>query len=138
MIKAQKTLVFLILVSFLSLIIGSSLAMRHSMDAESSGGCPFSLTDTSLCLQNTIAAVTHHLSAYHAFLNAQPTFGMAALLALILLSIVALYVFGHILHSSSPPVVPVALLARTLSFRGEPRQRIIRWLSLFENSPSLL
>lgn len=138
MLKVYKTIALLVFLSFLSLVIGSSLAMRHSMDSESSSGCPFSLTDTSVCLQNNIVAITHHLSAYQAFLNVQPIAGMTALLALIFLSVWVLYAFGHKPDLLSPPSALVAVLARTLPFPEKPQRRITRWLSLFENSPSLL
>ena len=131
----RQTVVLLILVSFLAIVLFGFVSMMHTLDGRMSGECPFSAMGASLCPQNTLAVALHHISAYNSLLAAPTQSGITALIA-VLLFVASLV----LLLSVSPPAFSAP--ARAGSFFDSPRatpqdRKKIRWLSLFENSPSM-
>lgn len=120
------------LASFLAVSFFGFIVMAHVVDGSMQTDCPFSAKGSQLCPQNAIDMVVHHIAAYQSFLNAPVNFGAAALLfALIsvtLVFFVALYFVVSVIYSrsfyESPP---------SFSYKSD----LMRWLSLFENSPVL-
>lgn len=132
MLSLQKFITALVLTSFLTIVLFSLASMMHGSDGRLAGDCPFSALGASLCPQDTMALVKHHLSAYHAFLNVTVDLGLTALIISLLLVVgLAFIVFirplllgpPSLVLSSSPPV-------------NSFNRKIIHWLSRLENSPS--
>ena len=131
----KKITVLIVLASFLMIALLSFSLMTHGPDGRMGGECPFSAMGASLCPQNTLAVALHHISAYNSLLAAPTQSGITALIA-VLLFVASLV----LLLSVSPPAFSAP--ARAGSFFDSPRatpqdRKEIRWLSLFENSPSV-
>ncbi|HEY4483300.1 MAG TPA: hypothetical protein VI953_03955 [Candidatus Paceibacterota bacterium] len=128
----------LLLLAFLAITFFGFATMVHGIDMDGSmvGDCPFSvLGDASLCPQNTLAMVVHHISAYNSFLNFPIQISLGTLLATLLL--LAYFAFRYLL---SPPGLASLLLkfkfrdAFTLAF--VPNSKEASWLTLLEHSPA--
>lgn len=121
------------LTSFLAVSFFGFTIMAHDVDGNMRTDCPFSSTKGSpLCPENATDMVVHHISAYQSLLNVPVDFGAAALLlalfAVALVFFVALYLLVSTIRArslyESPP---------SFSYKSD----LMRWLSLFENSPAL-
>ena len=130
-------MVSLILVSIVTVAFFGFATMTRGADGGMEGNCPFSVVGESLCPQNLAAAVVHHISAYQSFLAVFATTGtttaMAAMLALLLALGAALLFLVRSLAYRPPG--PARYLFNTPLTTSQSRA-VIRWLSLFENSPS--
>src|SRR3989344_1302659 len=133
----RKIIVSLVLVSILMVVFFSLATMTRGADGGMEGDCPFSGVGATLCPQNLAAAVVHHISAYQSFLAVFATPGtttaMAAMLAL-LIALGAALLFSVRLLVYRPPA-PASYFSNTPLTTSQDRA-VIRWLSLFENSPS--
>lgn len=125
----------LLLVSFLLVALLGFVAMSYGPDGQMDGGCPFSAAGAALCPQDTAAVVLHHLGAFQAFLNVPLDSTIFALISALLLLACLLVLkvrpllfqpVAHRCYSNTSP--PVSARVR----------KITRWLSLLENSPSLV
>ena len=126
----------LVLSSFLAIAFFSFVLMTHGPDGRMPGDCPLSTMGVSLCPQDTVAIAIHHISSYHAFLNVPVGVGLTALIISLLFALFA--VFAIFIRSTLLGLGP-PLFARVLynSPPADPHSReTVRWLSLFENSPS--
>lgn len=130
----KKIISSLILVAFLSLTFFSFVIMMHGQDGRMQGDCPFSAVGTSLCPQDTLAVVSHHISAYQSFFNIplSPNITVSILLLLLVTSAIFILLISSPLLGSS---VFVGYVSNFLPVFPNTR-KIIRWLSLLENSPS--
>lgn len=132
---SQKIISTLILVSFLMVAFLGLFVIVHGPDGQMVGDCPFSLTNTTFCPQDLIASVSHHLNAYHSFLNVTINDIVAILILSLALAVGAWIFFQQPLLLFDPHQLKI-------SFYNSPptseRRKIIHWLSLLENSPSLL
>lgn len=112
------------------------MSMSHDTDGRMQGGCPFSAAGTPLCPQDAFAATMHHLSAYQSFFGVSVETAIVALMSALLLA--ALYVLVSLVR---PFVLRPPIRGRH-SYRSPSisacTSKITRWLSLLENSPSLL
>lgn len=130
----KKIIVSLILTSFLSMAFFSFVFMLHEPGERMSGDCPFSPMETSLCPQDVLAVVLHHFSAYQTFFSV-PVFSSVTVLITSLL----LVAFAFFLLSANSllfePTQTINYSYNTPLTTPYDR-KIIRWLSLFENSPS--
>lgn len=135
MLSLKHIIASLILVLFLTVTLWSFGAMMHGVNGDMLGGCPFSAGGVSICPQNTLAVVIHHISAYNSFLNVSASSGIIALLVLIL-ALSAVLAF-----SISPPSLLLSVPAQS-SYRSPSatsyERKVTYWLSLFEHSPSHL
>ncbi|KKQ07328.1 MAG: hypothetical protein A3A96_03925 [Candidatus Zambryskibacteria bacterium RIFCSPLOWO2_01_FULL_39_39] len=133
----KKIITLLILASFVMLLIFGIFTMIHSPDGQMLGECPFSFVGTANCIQNTLATAIHYLSSYQSFLNVTVDYGSMTLL-------VSLIIFAGLF--SILFIDPNIFKLNSFIKRGsyDPPQissevrKIIRWLSLLENSPSPL
>lgn len=126
-----KALSFLVLAAVLIVAFGGFAGMMHQF-GENMGNCPFSLEE-SLCPQDSLAVVVHQVSFYRAFFAATLKVGLLIVAALL---IVTLFVLGRNFYNEVVFRPQFAFCRR--SNRPPPSQyKIVRWLSLFENSPSL-
>lgn len=124
----------LILVAFLSVVFLSFAAMIHVSDSGTIDDCLFPSMGQSLCPQNTVATIIHHIYAYHSFLNISVgTNVMILVVSLLFAASIALIIFIR------PPKISRTIFSRVLYDSHLVvlyRRKITRWLSLFENSPS--
>ena len=121
----------LIMVSLLAMALVGLTAMLHEPDGGMAGDCPFSAMGASLCPQDALAELAHHVSAYRAFFNVTVDIDFTVIVLLFVLVAFLFFelspplrqpVFVRIDHGAPPP--------------DSYQQMITRWLSRFENSPS--
>lgn len=133
---SKKIIGLLVLTSFLMVVFFSLGLMIHKPDGSMEGTCPLSSpSEESLCSQNTILSAIHHISAYQSLLNVQVnsniTLGLISLLLLVLIFVMSLRdtdLINRLLYFNRFYNLPPPLSGA---------RKIIRWLSLFENSPSI-
>ncbi len=131
----KKYIALIVLTAFSMLVLFSFGAVGHESGKQMTGDCLFSTAGATICPQDVLSVVIHHISAYNAFFNVPINFGLTALIISILSVIAVLFVislrlglprrlvFFHTVHTSSPV--------------NSYTRKITQWLSLFENSPSL-
>lgn len=124
-----------VLTSFLMIALGNFAVMIHGQNSQMPGDCPFSAIGVSLCPQNTTAVAVHHIATFNSFINV-PVLSFKILLALLLLIVGIVLIFSI----SSLRFKPPSQIGVYHNFSPEiiVDKKIIRWLSLFENSPSFL
>ena len=133
--KYKRIIILFILISFLAVVFLGSTAMMRGPNGDMQGECPFSVLGAPLCAKGTLPAVFHHISAYQSFFNISTHSNIIILLFYLLLIASTIFIFfidyflynppTHIRHViNSPPYII-------------HNKKILRWLSLFENSPSL-
>ena len=131
----QKLVATIILSSFLAISFGSFVVMIHEPRQVMTSNCPFSALDQTLCPQNTLAVVIHHLLAYHSFLNVP----LVKNLSLFLLSTFLSLIGAWWLIIRIRPLLVSPVLNRLLNDsppKQSGRPKISRWLALLENSPA--
>lgn len=125
-----------ILLSFLALALFSFASMSYGPDGRMQGDCPFSAMGASLCPPSALPGALHHLSAYQSFLNVPVDSALAALIIALLLVTFGLFAYRTQPRIPDPP-------ARGAYRNHDPPAsahtwKLIRWLSLLENSPAPL
>lgn len=128
----KKIISPILLLSFLAMAFFSFAIMSYGPDGRMRGDCPLATTGASLCPQDAAAMTLHHLSAYQAFLNVPVNFGLAMLAALFFAIGLARILFQNLF---SPAFVMVRALYESPP-SGIHSRRLLRWLSILENSPS--
>ena len=124
-----------VLASLLALALFSFALIMHEQNGLTSGDCPFSTLGTSLCPENSVAVAIHYISAYHAFFNVPLGTALSALIFSLIFAVsVALVIFIR-LPLLLPPTFS-RVFFDSLPVNSYSR-KIIRWLSLFENSPPI-
>ncbi len=117
------------------IVLFSFATMMHGSDGRISGDCPYSAMGASLCPQNTVAIVLHHISSYKSFINVPVNFGITSLIFYLLLIAYAMFVVPINRPLLELPVfvgIPYNSPPSTLN-----KRKIIRWLALHENSPTV-
>ena len=134
---SQKIISSLVLAPFLTIVLFSFAFMTHGLDGQMSGDCPFSSggMGVSLCPQDTLALAIHHISVYNAFLNVPVGTGLIAIIISMIFAVGVLFVIFIRPPFLGPPAFARVLYHSLLSASRD--RKIIAWLSLFENSPSL-
>ena len=130
-----KTVALFTLVSLLAIVFFSFSFMARGVDGQMQGDCPFSVVGVPLCPQDAFAAAVHHISAYQAFLNILAGSGVTALIVALVLAVCAAVAYSAGLFASVSP--PLLQLFRTALPSALPKRKVLQWLSLFENSPSV-
>ena len=127
-----KFLSLLLLISIL--VIGVFGFATMNRDIEHSAGCVASAVDSTPCPQNIVAMTVHHIQAYLTFFSAIPVSPILVLMLLLTLLLSARSLFVPIKYKFDDPdrkIIYKKSEAKPLALR-----KLIRWLSLFENSPS--
>ncbi len=131
----KKYLSLLLAISILVIGVFGFATMNHG--AGHTRGCVASAVNTTPCPENIIEMSVHHIQAFVTFFSVVPPDSSITLFTLLLVTLVVAMVFitkrqNQILNRSELWQInhdPERKLIR-------PR-KITRWLSLFENSPSL-
>jgi flagellar biosynthesis protein FliQ len=135
--KSKKIISAIVLTLFLTTVFSSLVMMSNMSDKHMDGGCPFSVPGQSACPQNIADMVFNHISAYNSFLNVTISSSLISLIISLLL-IVVYAVFSIFIYSLlfSPP--KIFYFSYSNLFGSFHNRKITSWLSLFENSPSLV
>lgn len=120
-----------LLVGILAVGVFGFLGMNPGMDHES-GNCIASLVNVVTCPLEGLSNAMYHINAYASFSSAI-FFSPLVLLALTLFAFLALA--SPASFSLLPAQGRLTVRIRQTSL-ATPRNKFIRWLSLFENSPS--
>ncbi len=136
----MKSLRIFSLIAFLSLSLFGVFGMHTSMQGKD-GGCIASTVQDSNCPYqvNSLDYLNFHLNAYHSFSSV--VFGENVLKALLfsfslLMLVILTFLTPHILRSTEFIFSKAKYRFRN-SFYSHQKQKISRWLSLFENSPTV-
>lgn len=130
----QKIVALFILALFLTTIFFGFAAVMHDPVQGMRVDCPFSVMGEPLCPQNLMAATVHHIAAYQSFLSVFAPAGITPALLALLMAL-----GGALLFALAPPLFRPPTRARYFfdnSPAGSRDSKTIRWLSLFEHSPS--
>lgn len=131
----KKLLSLLIITNVLVIGVFGFTSMNHG--ANHATGCVASAVDNTPCPENIAAMSVHHIQAFISFFSVVPSVPFLFLLALLFAAFLSVGVL-YIKHRDS--ILTSRLLWRV---RLDPERqlsrprKITRWLSLFENSPSL-
>lgn len=135
--QLKKIFAALILISFVAVTLSSFIVMTHDSDTRVIGDCPFVAMGASICPQDALAASIHQILSYRSFLSISPNVGTdVTLLTILLATYLILTLLATRFFWNNQHLVTVH------TTNGPPRynsytQKIVGWLSLFENSPSL-
>lgn len=132
----RKITTALVFASFAAMAILSFAGMSYGSDGSMQSDCPFTtaMGGTAQCAGSALfAGAIHHLSAVQSFLSVPVHSDITALLASFLAAGI-IFLFIHPLLYSQPPSPRFSFIP-PVSFRT---QKITRWLSLLENSPSTI
>ncbi|MEI6478859.1 MAG: hypothetical protein WCO18_01055 [bacterium] len=133
-LQFKQIIASIVLMSFSVIVFFSFSLMMHGPEENMPGDCPFSNFGASICPQNIVAIVNHHISALNSFLSV-----FIGLDMMILMISLVLILFTFILLSISPPQLSFLYLDHfDLSASDLYKKKINAWLSLFENSPSII
>ncbi len=131
----KKIITSLILLSFIMIVLFSFASMMHGPDERISGDCPFSAMGVSLCPQNTIAIILHHISSYQSFVNVPVNFGTATFILYSLL--IAYIIFVAPINRFLPGLSNFVSIHHDSPPDTSNKRKVIRWLALHENSPAI-
>ena len=132
-IQSMKFSAVLLVVGLLAVGVFGFLGMNSMTDHEA-GNCIASLVNVVACPLEGLSSAIYHLQAYASF--SQAVFSSS----LLLLTLVLLALLAHTraLMRDLVPVVESRRLPMRESSRVVSRSKFVRWLSLFENSPSMV
>ncbi len=122
----MKYLTTILLIGFIIVGLFSFTTTMSGTNGHPSDGCPFSAMSASLCPQNTVAMVLHHIATYQTFINIPipVNFGVwTMLVATVSLSLLKLPDRVGIFYKFSPDPTN--------------KIKITRWLALHETSPTI-
>lgn len=119
--------------SFLMVAFFGFSIMVHGSDGRMQTDCPFTQTGASLCPQDALDMVVHHISAYQSLLSVAIDSGITVLMLAVSSIGIALTLFARLLPGSLP-------VSRGALYESPPlvsyRRKLTHWLSILENSPS--
>lgn len=128
----MKFTVALLLLGILAVGGFGFLGMNSAMDHD--GGCIASLVNVATCPLQGIMSAMYHLETYASFSQAVLT----SPLILLAFALLVLLVFAG-LHAYIPIPIPARVTLRVhRETSALQRRKLIDWLSLFENSPSVI
>ena len=126
----------LIFVSFLTVVFLSFSVMTHGSNGSMQNNCPFSAFGASLCVQDVFTTIFNHISAYKSFFNI-PTYSYITIFFFFFASYCKHNFYIFIDYFLYKPLIYIRRVINSPPFIIYNR-KILRWLSLFENSPSYI
>ncbi|TSD03428.1 MAG: hypothetical protein Athens071416_109 [Parcubacteria group bacterium Athens0714_16] len=130
----KKTIASFVLLSFLIIVFFSFVVMMHEPNGGMSKNCLFSTVDVSLCPQDALVMVFHHISSYQSFINIPIDFGISILV--IFLLFVLYTILTTFINSSQFKLVSIGISYSPPQETSHER-KIARWVALHENSPTI-
>lgn len=128
----MKASAAIVLAGILAVGVFGFAGMNPGMDHES-GNCVASLVSAVVCPLEGISSAIYHISAYASFTLAI----LSSSLVILSLLLLALFAFSR--QRAPIPITVRPLETRTLRLdRNAPIEKFVSWLSLFENSPSVI
>ena len=129
-------LTFILLVSFLGIAIFGFTVFAHGMDS-SDNNCVTSPIDGTVCPTSIVAMTLHHISSLQTLLTSVTPSISNLLLLLVFILLVSVSVFQLYKNLLFPKLDLLRERLRDLETNlSYSKQKIISWLSLFENSPA--
>ncbi len=131
----KKLLSLLIITSVLVIGVFGFTSMNHG--AGHTTGCIASAVDNTPCPENIAAMTVHHIQAFISFFSVVPSMPFIFLLTFLL---AVFFSIGYFFIKRQDSLITNLISWR---FQHDPERaltrprKITRWLSLFENSPSL-
>ena len=130
-----KILSLLLIASVLVIGVLGFGTMNHGTGQATS--CIASVVDSTTCPENIVSMSVHHIQAFVSFFNVVPSIPFIFLLALLLAVLLSIgYLFTNQQDSYLTDLISWRVQHEPERQLARPRE-ITRWLSLFENSPSL-
>lgn len=113
------------------------LVLMSHMDEQGHGQCPFETAGVAVCglMQTPIDFVVSHLNAFSKFSSAIVVTSLLAMLLLLTFSLLFKLYYDSALFGLRPLLI--GSLPRG-SFISPHRQKLTHWLSIHENSPTVL
>jgi len=133
--RNMKYLTLMALVGLIVVGVFGFVGMNHEMDHES-GNCVASVLNIAVCPSETISSALYHIAAYKSF--SQMTLVSLSLLITLLLALLFFIAVRSVRGALAP--IPIALSPQAVRRRNTHRAsgvEFTRWLSRFENSPSV-
>lgn len=133
----HKKITLLVLASFLALVFfGFTVAMNKELNGHMENNCPLSAFGALICPQDAFAAVFHHISGYQSFFGAPAYLKTVSFVVSLFFAASAI----AILLTGPPLLKHRAFIGYAGNFSPFTSHsgKMMRRLSLFENSPSLL
>lgn len=128
----MKYIAALILISFIGLAALSVVAFDHKMNGSMSmDNCLDSQVGGTPCPTSLVASLIHHTSTFQTLFNT-----LIPSLVLVFVSILIIFWSKDFIDSRLKFLYQKLKNFKSIVYRA--RQKFISWLSLFENSPSLI
>ena len=129
--------VFFILFMVVS-VFGFAGMTHANHDGSVSGGCITSILDSSVCVNDVLSMVIHHISAYQSFSQFLINYLGTTFFLLLLSALMAgMFLLWRALNLWLKHFSPFAFLRDKFKIVGRnANSQILNWLSLLENSPS--
>lgn len=125
-----------VFIAFMSMFVfGITSITNMNMDQNANNNCPIALGGDSTCPPGLLETTIHHLSIYQSFFNIFISENVF-LLASLIIFLAFLYLFNKRLIFEFNILDFSRCLYPKKKFRSFKSRKIIKWLSLFENSPS--
>ena len=129
-------LTLILLISFVGIAIFGFTLFAHGMEG-SDNNCVTSPIDGTSCPTSIVAMTLHHISAIQTLLTSVTPSISNLLLLLAFMLLVSVSVFLSYKNLLSPKLALLRERLRDLATNfSYSKQKIISWLSLFENSPA--
>ncbi|MFA6414772.1 MAG: hypothetical protein WC217_00585 [Candidatus Paceibacterota bacterium] len=123
-----------VLASFLMVTFFGFASMVHGSDGQMQTDCPFTQTGASLCPQDAVTMVMHHIATYQSFL----TMSVGPSLMALIIAAFSIVSLAAILFAR--PRLQTFAASRGALYKSPPpisyNRKLTRWLSILENSPS--
>ena len=129
--RNMKYLTLMALVGLIVVGVFGFVGMNHEMD-HGSGNCVASVLNIAICPSETISSALYHIAAYKSF-------SQMTLVSLSLLLALLFFIAMRSVRGALAPI-PIALSSQAVRRRNAHRAsgvEFTRWLSRFENSPSV-
>ncbi|OGI90970.1 hypothetical protein A2911_00345 [Candidatus Nomurabacteria bacterium RIFCSPLOWO2_01_FULL_40_15] len=137
----MKYFLIIFFILFLATAVFGFTAMNHGIhDGNVTGGCGIPVLNISICANDIVGMVVHHISAYQSFSQILVSHWQTSILLFLLFVFTTgvLLAWHRFLNLQLKHfLLPVFLRIRFQTTKHIASFKFLNWLSLFENSPPL-
>lgn len=124
--------------TFISMVIfGLIFLMDMNMDQDSNHECPFAVLGSEICVTGILGIAIHHISFYQYSSNIIVSKNIFVQLILIISCAIFWLLIRRLFLNQEPSLIYLIKCHLKDRCSSPKSEKIIRWLSLFENSPSI-
>ncbi|HEY4515353.1 MAG TPA: hypothetical protein VJJ22_04370 [Candidatus Paceibacterota bacterium] len=135
-ILPRQLITLIVAITFLSLVFFGFALMTHFPGSNMVGDCPLSVVaGSSLCLQDNLGVVMHHISTYQSIFEIPLENSMTAFLSSILLTLLLVIYILFDQFTFYRTELQFVGHNKLIPLLSKKEDKITRWLSLLENSP---